>query len=164
MPETRAAASEGLDRAVALSRAIEAADQKIAAQIVIAQNQLECGYRDEARLLVRETIAVALAQAEPLRSRGLAMLAELQGKAEDLAAAARTVEAIRDYPPFEKVRALQKLADGHKKAGDSVTAKRLLRQALDCAEAKEPDERPGPHGKDPPPRERRRGPVHRSRA
>ena len=93
----RAAATEGLNRAVALSRAIEAADQKIVAQIEIARNQLGCGYQAEARRLIRETIAVALEQAEPLRSRGLAMLAELQVKAGDAATAARTVEVIRDY-------------------------------------------------------------------
>ena len=135
----RVPVTEGLNRAIALSRAIEAADQKIVAQIVIAQNQLDCGYRTEASHLVREAIAVALQQAEPLRSRGLEMLAELQYKTEDPAAAARTVEAIRDYPPFEKVTALQMLADGHKKAGDSASAKRLIRQALECAEAKEPE-------------------------
>ena len=135
----RDAATQGLSRALVLSRAIDAADQKIVAQIIIAQNQLACGFRDEARNLVRETIAVALKQAEPLRSRGLAMLSELQGNVGELAAAARTVEAIRGYPPFEKERALQKLADGHTKAGDRRTAKRLIRQALDCVEAKEPE-------------------------
>ncbi|MGP0065221.1 MAG: M56 family metallopeptidase [Isosphaeraceae bacterium] len=143
----RVAASEGFDRAAALSRAIAAADQKIAAQVVIARNQLGSGSSGEARRLVREGIDTALAQAEPLRSRGLAMFAELQGKAEGLPAAARTVEVIRDYPPFEKVKALQMLADGHASAGDDETAKGLIRQALRYAEAKEPEGAPARMGK-----------------
>ncbi len=89
----------------------------------------------------------ALSQAEPLRSRSLSMLAELQVKAGDLATAAHTVESIRDYPPFEKVRALQKLADGHDATADTPTAKRLIRQALECAEAKEPKDAQAHMGK-----------------
>jgi beta-lactamase regulating signal transducer with metallopeptidase domain len=134
----RAAATEGLNRATALARSIEAADQRIVAQIMIARNQLGCGYQAEARRLIREAIVASLEQAEPLRSRGLSMLAGLQVKAGDLATAARTVESIRDYPPFEKVTALQTLADGYEAAGDTAAAKRLIRQALACAEAKEP--------------------------
>jgi tetratricopeptide (TPR) repeat protein len=143
----KAGASEGLRQALALSRAIETPNQKIVAQIVIVQKQIECGDQEAARALLREVIPFILVQFEPLRSRSLAMLVESQAKAGDVAGASQTIGAIRDYPGLEKILALNTLARWHEKAGDVATAKTLFNQALKCAEAKVPENAPRLTGK-----------------
>ena len=87
----KAGASEGLRQAVALSRAIETAGQKIVAQIVIIQKQIECGDQASARALLQEAVPFALSQPEPLRSRSLAMFVASQVKAGDVTGAAGTM-------------------------------------------------------------------------
>jgi len=144
-------ASEGLRQAISLSRSVETADQKIVAQIVIVQKQIECGDHSGARALIQEAIPFALKQPEPLRSRSLAMLVESQAKAGDAAGATKTTTAIRDYPGLEKQKALGTLADWYEKAGDHATAQAFLRQALQCAEAKVPENAPPLPGKIKPP-------------
>ena len=78
-------------------------------------------------------------QPEPVRSRTLAMLVECQVQAGDAAGAAKTASTIRDYPGLEKRRALNALADWYEKSGDAGAAKTLLRQALQCMQAKAPE-------------------------
>ena len=143
----KAGASEGLRRAVAMSHAIEAPGERIVAQIAITQKLIECGDRDIARTLLDEAISFSLEQPEPLRSRSLAMLAESQVNAGDTAGATKTTSAIRDYPGLEKCRALNSLADWHKKAGDDVTSKALLREALHTMKVKAPEDAKSRMGK-----------------
>jgi len=143
----KVAASEGLRQAISLSRAIETAGQKIVAQILIAQKQIERGDQDGARALIQEAIPFALTLPEPVRSRSLAMLVESQVTVGDAAGAAKTANAIRDYPGLEKLRALGTLADWHEKVGDHATAQTFLRQKLHLAEAKVPENAPPLPGK-----------------
>jgi beta-lactamase regulating signal transducer with metallopeptidase domain/tetratricopeptide (TPR) repeat protein len=143
----KAAASENLRRALALSRAIEAPDQKIVAQIVIARTEIECGGHDNARTLLNGVIPFALKQPEPLRSRSLAMLVENQLNLGDAVGAKKTAGEIRDYPGLEKQRALNSLADWHEKAGDAAASQALLREALHCLEAKAPQDAKSRMGK-----------------
>ena len=134
----KASASEGLHQAIALSRAIDAPEQKIVAQIVIVQKQVECGDHDGARTLLSEIIPFALKQPEPLRSRSLAMLVDSQAKAGDVSGATETTDAIRSYPGLEKYKALSVLADFYEKAGDNAKSKALLRDALHWMKAEAP--------------------------
>ena len=64
----KARAQTLLQQAVKLTRAIEAADQKVIAQIVIIRKQIECNDLEIARVLVREAISLASEQPEPLRA------------------------------------------------------------------------------------------------
>ena len=134
----KAGARLSLRQSIALAWAIETVDQKIVAEIVITHKHIECGDRDGARDLLKEAIPFALIQAEPLRSRSLAMFVECQVKAGDPDGAIETTGAIRDYPGPEKRRALHSLADWYEKAGDKVTAQSFLQQCLRIAEAKAP--------------------------
>ena len=143
----KAGASTGLRQALALSRAIEAPDQRIVAQIVIARTEIECGGHDNARTLLNEVIPFALKQPEPLRSRSLAMLVENQVNLGDAVGAKKTVSEIRDYPGLEKQRALNSLADWHETAGDDAASQALLREALHCLEAKAPQDAKSRMGK-----------------
>jgi tetratricopeptide (TPR) repeat protein len=138
----KAGASECLRQAIAQAWAIETADQKIVAEIVMAQKHIECGDLGGASDLLKEAIPYTLTQAEPLRSRGLAMFVECQVKAVDLEGAAQTAAAIRDYPGAEKRRALGSLATWYDKAGDQATARTLWQQCLRIAEAKAPANMP----------------------
>ena len=74
----RSAAAGTLDQAEALARAVAAEDQKLIAQIVIAQKDVTCGRRDAAKAVIAEALALALTQPEPRCSRVLTMLAEAQ--------------------------------------------------------------------------------------
>ena len=143
----KAGASEGLRQALALSRAIEAPDQKIVAQIVIARTEIEYGGHDNARTLLNEMIPFAMKQPEPLRSRSLAMVVENQVNLGDAVGAKKTASEIRDYPGLEKERALNSLADWHEKAGDTAASQALLRAALHCLEAKAPQDAKSRMGK-----------------
>jgi len=143
----KAGASEGFRHAISLSRAIETADQKMVAQIVIVQKQIECGENGGARALLGEAIPFALGLTEPVRSRGLAMLVESQAKAGDVTGAAQTTKAIRDYPGAEKRRALGTIADWYEKVGDDATAQLVLRQILQNAAAKAQENDPSLRGK-----------------
>ena len=134
-------ASEGLERAIVLSREVETADQKLIAQIFIAQKQIACGDHNGARALVTEAVSFALQQPEPLRSRSLSMLVDSQAMTGDPGGAARTISAIREYPGLEKRRALGALANWYEKAGDDASAKALLIQELQLAELKVPEMR-----------------------
>jgi beta-lactamase regulating signal transducer with metallopeptidase domain len=134
----KAGASRCLRQAIALAWAIETADQKIVAQIVIAQKHIECGDRGGAHDLLKEAIPFAQIQAEPLRSRSLAMFVDCQLKSSDPEGAIETTSAIRDYPGPEKRRALHSLADWYEKAGDQPTAQGFLQQCLRITEAKAP--------------------------
>ena len=111
MPATRRARGKCLRQAIALAWAIETADQKIVAEIVITQKHIECGDRDGARDLLKEAIPFALIQAEPLRSRSLAMFVECQVKAGDADGAIETAAAIRDYPGARKAQGLEQSRD-----------------------------------------------------
>ena len=107
----KAGASARLVEAQILTRGIEAADQKIVSQIVIVRKQIDCNDLNAARALLRESLALAQQQPEPLRSRSLAMLSLSQHKTGDAAGALETIRSIRNYPGLEKVRALNGLAD-----------------------------------------------------
>lgn len=132
-------AAATLAEAESLARAVEAADQKLVAQIVVAQAYADCGLHDTARGVVAEATPLALAQPEPRRSRVLTMFAAVQAQAGDEAGALKTVDAIRDYPGLEKVRALSILADRRERAGDSAGSAALLRRATAVLEAKAPE-------------------------
>ena len=142
-------ASQCLRRAIALAWAIETVEEKIVAQIVITEKHIACGDRGGARDLLKEAIPFALIQAEPLRSRSLAMFVDCQAKAVDPDGAVETAAAIRDYPGPEKRRALHSLADWYEKAGDHKTSQSFLQQCLRIAEAKAPAN-PQPLGFPPP--------------
>ncbi len=137
-----AGAREGFRRAVTLCRAVAHDGEQLIARVVIARTQAEADEKAAARALLDESIALALRQSEPRRSRCLTMLAEGQLKAGEAAGAARTAKAIRAFPGLEKVRALQALAEWHEQAGDSQTALSFVRDALDCVEAKAPENPP----------------------
>jgi len=131
-------AVETFGEAQSLTRAIAAADQKLVAQIAIARQQAECGRRDAVKAIVAEALPLALTQPEPRRSRVLTMLAEAQVRAADPDAALRTIDAIREYPGIEKVRALSILARWHEEAGNAPASAKLLGQAVACLESKAP--------------------------
>ena len=134
----KAGASERLLQAMTLSRAIEAADQKIVSEIVIIRKQIECNELEAARAFLREAIALCQQQPEPLRSRSLAMLSRSQIKAGDAAGAQETIRSIREYPGLEKVYALNGLAEWYEGKGDREGAKLAYREALRCIESKSP--------------------------
>jgi hypothetical protein len=127
-----------LSEAEVLARALKAADQKLIAQIVIAQKNTACGHPAAASAIINEALPLALAQPEPRRSRVLSMLAQAQVQAGDAAGAARTIDAIREYPGLEKADALSVLARWHEDAGDATTSQTFLRRAAACLEAKGP--------------------------
>jgi beta-lactamase regulating signal transducer with metallopeptidase domain len=135
----RSGAAATLDEAAALARTVAAQDQKLIAQIAIAQTNVACGRRDVAKAIVDEAMPLALAQVEPRRSRVLSMFAEVQVQAADAAGALRTIDTIRDYPGLEKARALRILARWHEDAGDATTATTLKRRALAMLESKAPE-------------------------
>ena len=145
-------ASEAFRQAIALSRAVETADQKLIAQIFITQKQIECGDRDGANALIKEAIPFAMGQPEPARSRSLSMLVESQAKAGDAKGAAATISGIREYPGLEKCRALGSLANFYENAGDRAIADALLRKKLELSEAKAPEGAPKLTSKVKPPR------------
>ena len=68
---------------------LKAEDQKLIAQIVIAQKNAACGRRDAASAVVAEALPLALTQPEPRRSRVLTMLADAQVQAGDADGALR---------------------------------------------------------------------------
>ena len=84
-----------------LTRAIEAADQKVIAQIVIIRKQIECNDLEIARVLVREAISLASEQPEPLRSRSLAVLTKSQVLCGDVT---RAEETVRRFGSFRGLR------------------------------------------------------------
>ena len=133
-----AAGAATFARSEALARAVEAEDQKLIAQIVIAQKHASCGRHAAAKAVVTEAIPLALRQPEPRRSRVLTMLAEAQIKAGDGDGALRTIDAIREYPGLEKVRALGVLSRWHEGAGDAATSEKLVRRAIQCLKARAP--------------------------
>jgi beta-lactamase regulating signal transducer with metallopeptidase domain len=134
----RANATSALAHAVVLAGAIGADDQKLIAQIVIAQQHAERGNLKAAQAVATDALALALTQAEPRRSRVLTVLAEVLVKAGDNAAALRLVDAIRDYPGLEKARALTALAQRYEESGDKATSEAMARRAIACLEAKPP--------------------------
>jgi hypothetical protein len=141
----RSGAAAMFAEAEGLARVVAAEDQRLVAQIVIAQQQVACGRRDAAKAVIAGAIPLALAQPEPRRSRVLTMLAEAQMQAGDEAGALRTIDAIRDYPGLEKVRAMQILARRCEESGDANAAEAMKRRAVACLEAKAPDKPlPGP--------------------
>jgi beta-lactamase regulating signal transducer with metallopeptidase domain len=135
----RSAAAAALGQAEALARAVAAEDQKLIAQIVIAQKNVTCGRRDVAKAIIAEAIAPAITQPEPRRSRVLTMLAEAQASADDINGALRTIEAIRAYPGPEKARALSTLARRLEETGDAKRSAELARRATAALEAKAPE-------------------------
>ena len=135
----RAAAAGTLDQAEALARAVAAEDQKLIAQIVIAQKDVACGRRDAAKAVVADAVALAQTQPEPRRSRVLTMLAEAQASADDADGALETIAAIRDYPGLEKARALSTLARRFEETGDAKRSDELLRRATTALEMKAPE-------------------------
>ena len=140
-----AAASSMFDRAEGMARAVEDEDQRLIAQIVIAQHRAEAGQPEEARRVIAEAFPTALDRPEPRRSRALAMLAAAQVEADDPEGALRTVDAIRDDPGLEKARALNILARWHMESGDGATSEALGRRALVCLRSEAPKEpMPGP--------------------
>ena len=138
----QSAAVAALGEAEALARALKPADQKLIAQIVIAQKNAACGRRAAASAIINEALSLALAQPEPRRSRVLSMLAQAQLQAGDAAGAARTIDAIREHPGLDKAEALCVLASWHEDAGDATTSQALLRRAAACLEAKAPETPP----------------------
>ena len=132
----QSAAVATLAEAEALARNLDDDEQKLIAQIVIAQTSAAYGRRDAANTIVTEVVRLARSQPEPRRSRVLNMLARVQVQADNAAGAARTIEAIRDEPGLEKAEALSDLAQWHEEAGDRATARKLLRRAVACLEAK----------------------------
>jgi tetratricopeptide (TPR) repeat protein len=132
------AAVAALGEAEALARALKAPDQKLIAQIVIAQKNTACGRRAAASAIINEALPLALTQPEPRRSRVLNMVAQAQLQACDPAGAARTIEAIREQPGLDRAEALCVLASWHEDAGDATTSQAHLRRAAACLEAKAP--------------------------
>jgi hypothetical protein len=137
--DSRSDAAATLAEAQSLTRVIADDDQKLIAEIVIAQKEAACGRRDAAKAIVAEATPLAMTQPEPRRSRGLAMLTDAQVKAGDTDGAERTIDAIREYPGLEKARALSTLASWHEEAGDRATSAKLLARAIPCLESKAPD-------------------------
>lgn len=135
----KSAATDTFAQSEALTRAIKAEDQKLIAQIVIAQQQSASGRPDAAMAVINEALPLALTQPEPRRSRVLTMFAEAQTKAGDTTAAMQTIDAIRDYPGLEKTRALTILIQHYEDLGDVATSKALAGRAIACLEKKAPD-------------------------
>lgn len=134
----RAAATAVLGEAGTLARAIGAADQRLIAQVVVAQQQAAGGQLADALATVTEAVPLALAQSEPRRSRVLTMLADVQVLAGDLDGALRTIDAIRDYPGLEKARALSALARRRRETGETAASNALWRRAAASLESKAP--------------------------
>jgi beta-lactamase regulating signal transducer with metallopeptidase domain/tetratricopeptide (TPR) repeat protein len=143
----KAGASERLREAVTLSRAIEAADQKLVSQILIIRKQVECDELDPATAFLREAIAFAQRQPEPLRSRGLAMLSRSQVKTGDVAGAQGTIRTIREYPGLERVSASYGVAEWYEGKGDQEGATLVYRDALRCVQSKATADAQGLMGK-----------------
>ena len=138
----RAASGAMFRLATEITRSIGADDQSLFARLILARELSGTGRDEDALVLLREAAPVALRQPEPLRSRSLAMIAAGQSRAGNLAGASATAGSIRDYPGLEKHRALTGLADAFEKAGDPEAARRALREALRCVEAKAPENPP----------------------
>lgn len=136
------AAADTLARAEVLSRAVEAEDQKLVAQVVIVQQQAASGRPDAARAVIHEALPRALAQPEPRRSRLLTTLVEAQAKVGDTTAALQTIDSIRDNPGLEKARALTALVQRYEASGDTATSQALARRAIAVLEAKTLDTPP----------------------
>ncbi len=134
-----AGASATLDVAESTARAIDTDDQKLIAMGVIAMQRAELGQADAVRAIVGRCRPLALAQAEPRRSRVLLMLAEAQLRAGNEPGALELIDAIRDYPGLEKARGLTTVADRREKAGDAEGANKLRQRAIACLEAKAPE-------------------------
>ncbi len=66
------------------------------------------------------------------------MLVEYQAKAGDKAGALKTIEAIRDYPGLEKIRALNLLTRMSDQAGDAAEARAFATRAGVVARAQPP--------------------------
>ena len=138
-----AAASATFAQAERLAHAVEAEDQRLIAQIVIAQQHADAGQHAATRRVVAEALPTALEQPEPRRSRVLGMLAEAQVEADDDKGALRTIDAIREYPGIEKARALNVLAHRRERSGDAEVADGLRRRAIACLRS-DPPEGPPP--------------------
>ncbi len=143
----KALASERLRQAVTLSRGIEAADQKVVAQILIIRKQVECNELYAARAFLGEAIAFAELLPEPLRSRSLAMLSRTQVKAGDVTGAQESIRMIREYPGLERVNASYGVAEWYEGKGDREGAVRVYRDALRCVESKATADAQGRLGK-----------------
>jgi tetratricopeptide (TPR) repeat protein len=92
-------------------RSIEHPRERIAAGIVIARERARCGMRGEAIAVLDPLMATALAAGEPLRSRALAMIAEQYVEAGDIGRAEGAADATRAYPGFERMRAMNVIAN-----------------------------------------------------
>ncbi len=135
----RAGASTTLGEAEAIARPIAADDQKLIVMGMIAMQRAELGQLDTVRAIVGRCRPLALAQAEPRRSRMLLMLAEAQVKAGDESGALELIDAIRDYPGLEKACGLTAVAERREKAGGVTGADELRRRAVALLEAKAPE-------------------------
>lgn len=135
----RAGASTTLGEAEAIARPITADDQKLIAMGVIAMQRAELGQADAVRAIVGRCRTLAIAQAEPRRSRVLLMLAAARIKAGDEPGALELIDAIRDYPGLEKARGLTTVAEHREKAGDMRGANEVRQRAVACLEAKAPE-------------------------
>jgi beta-lactamase regulating signal transducer with metallopeptidase domain len=144
----KASAGAKLLEAQILTRAIEAAEQKLVSQIVIVQKQIDCDDLNAARALLREPLSLSRKQPEPLRSRSLAMLSLSQYKTGDTTGALETIRSIRNYPGLEKVRALNGLADLYAKNGDRTAAQSMYREALVCIQSPKPSDAAAHMGKE----------------
>ncbi len=120
----------------ALTRKVEAEDQKLIAQIMLAEKLVSSGRLDETKAVLIEAFPLALTQPEPRRSRMLSMLAESQIKAGDVVEASKNIESIRDYPGIEKASALRALANKLRN-DDDEGAKATARKAVICLQAQE---------------------------
>jgi tetratricopeptide (TPR) repeat protein len=136
----KASAGARLLEAKILTKAIEAADQKLVSQIVIVRKQIDCNDLNAAGILLCDSLALARQQPEPLRSRSLAMLSLSQHKTGDTTGALETIRSIRNYPGLEKVRALNGLADLYAKKGDRATSQSMYREALACVQSPKPSD------------------------
>ena len=135
----KAGAAGLFDRAGAMTRAIVPADQKLIALIVLAKAQVGAGDHLTGLATVREAIDLAKAQAEPLRSRSLAMLVEARCDAGDTAGSVAMLDAIRAYPPAEKSRALLTLSVRFAGDGDAASSRDMSRLRKECHQAPKPE-------------------------
>ena len=135
----RTVATVTLGEAESLARSIASPDQRLIAQIAIAQKWTACGRPDAAKAVVAEELPLALSQPEPRRSRVLAMFADAQTQAGDPAGALSTIDAIREYPGLEKARALSMVSRRYEDSGDATAATAARCRMVACLEARAPE-------------------------
>lgn len=110
------------------SKAIAQPRERLLAQLVIARERAACGQHREAIALLDDTLALALKQPEPRRSRALTMVTEGYLSSDDLDRAQRAADATREAAGLEQMRALMQIAQRLEREQGAAAARPLYQR------------------------------------